>query len=85
MLIFVFLCVFLGIGAGVLFFGLSPDFAPLVTILIVIGSIIFYAAIFIIMFGFIGYAIYMGVKAHKGELIKYPIIGNIIYKKVYKA
>jgi len=25
----------------------------------------------------------MGLKAHKGEYNKYPIIGNIIFKKVY--
>ncbi|MBC8486993.1 MAG: DUF4870 domain-containing protein [Bacteroidetes bacterium] len=83
--VFLFLYIFLGIGAGVLFIGLSPDFSLLFSILIVIGSIIFYAAIFIAIFGFMGYAIYVGVKAHKGELRKYPIIGNIIYKKVYKT
>ena len=83
--VFIFFYMFLSVGAGALFFGLSPDFAPLVTILIVIGSIIFYAAIFIAIFGFMGYAIYVGVKAHQGELRKYPFIGDIIYKKVYKT
>ena len=84
-LVFVFLYIFFGFGAGILFIGQSPDFAPVLSVFFIIALIIFYAAIFIIMFGFIGYAIYMGVKAHKGELIKYPIIGDIIYKKVYKA
>lgn len=83
--VFIFFYMFLSVGAGALFFGLSPDFAPLVTILIVIGSIIFYAAIFIAIFGFMGYAIYVGIKAHQGELRKYPFIGDIIYKKVYKT
>ena len=85
MLVFVSLYIFLGLGAGLLFIGQSPDFAPVVSILVIIASIIFYAAIFIVMFGFMGYAIYMGIKSYRGELRKYPIIGNIIYKKVYKA
>jgi len=83
--VFIFLYIFLGIGAGVLFIGLSPDFSLLFSTLIVIGSIIFYAAIFIAIFGFMGYAIYVGIKAHQGELRKYPFIGDIIYKKVYKT
>jgi len=55
--------------------GLGPGFA--------IIMIIFYAVLFIIIFGVIAYAIYMGIKAYHGGLNKYPIIGNIIYKKVY--
>jgi len=61
-LVFVSLYIFLGLGAGLLFIGQSPDFAPVVSILVIIASIIFYAAIFIVMFGFMGYAIYMGIK-----------------------
>jgi uncharacterized membrane protein len=29
------------------------------------------------------FSIYMGIKAYHGELKKYPIIGNMVYKKVY--
>jgi len=83
--IFAFLYIFLGLGAGMLFIGQSPDFAPVISIFIIIASIIFYASIFIVMFGFMAYAIYVGIKAHQGELRKYPLIGDIIYKKVYKA
>ena len=29
------------------------------------------------------YSIYMGIKAYHGELKKYPIIGKMVYKRVY--
>ena len=82
-IIFIFAYIFLGFGAGFLFLGQSPDFAPLISILIIIGMVIFYAALFVVIFGFIGYAIFMGIKSYQGELRKYPILGNIIYDKVY--
>jgi uncharacterized Tic20 family protein len=83
--IFIFAYVFLGVGAGIFFIGDSPDFAPFISILILIGMVIFYAAIFVIIFGFMGYAIFVGIKSYQGELKKYPFIGDIIYKKVYKS
>jgi len=49
----------------------------------IIMMIILYGGIFLLIFGGIGYAIYVAVKTYKGELIRIPIIGNIIYKKVY--
>jgi uncharacterized protein len=42
-----------------------------------------YGLLLLSILGFIGYAIYMAIKAYQGELCKYPIIGKIIYKKVY--
>jgi uncharacterized Tic20 family protein len=54
------------------------------------GSFIFvfviialYIFLFLIIFAVIGYSIYMAIKAYNGELKKYPIIGNIVYKKIY--
>lgn len=35
------------------------------------------------VFGSIGYAVFLAVDAYKGGVKKYPVIGNIIYKKVY--
>ena len=80
---FIAIYVFLGLGAGMLFFSQSPDLAPLFSVFIMIGMIIFYLALFVVMFGFIGYAIFVGIKSYQGELRKYPIIGNIVYNKVY--
>src|SRR4030095_10441650 len=49
----------------------------------IILIVAFYALLFAFIFGAMGYSVYMGIKAYKGNLNKYPIIGNIIYKKVY--
>jgi len=49
----------------------------------VIMMILIYGGIFIMIFAGIGYAIYVAVKTYKGDLIKIPVIGNIVYKKVY--
>jgi uncharacterized Tic20 family protein len=83
LMVFLFAYVFFGVGVGIFFIGESSDFAPLISILIMIGVMICYAAIFVIILGFMGYAIFMGIKSYQGELRKYPIIGNIIYKRVY--
>jgi uncharacterized Tic20 family protein len=52
-------------------------------VLFIIIMIAFYALLFLFIFSAIGYGIYMGIKSYKGELVKYPIIGNMVYKKVY--
>lgn len=49
----------------------------------VIMMILIYGGIFLMIFGGIGYAIYVAVKTYKGDLIRIPVIGNIVYKKVY--
>lgn len=49
----------------------------------IIMMILLYGGILLMVFAGIGYAIYLAVKTYKGELIKIPIIGNIVYKKVY--
>lgn len=54
-------------------------------VLMIILIIVFVIVLFVVIFGTLGYSIYVGIKAYKGELKKYPIIGNIIYKKVYGA
>ncbi len=51
--------------------------------IVIILMIAFYGLIFLVACAGIAYAIYMGVKAYHGEFKKYPVIGNIIYKKVY--
>lgn len=35
------------------------------------------------IFGSIGYSVYLAINSYKGGMKKYPIIGNIVYKKVY--
>lgn len=35
------------------------------------------------IFGSIAYAVYLALNAYKGGVKKYPIVGNIIYKRIY--
>lgn len=55
----------------------TPDVFQIIIILalaiVVIGFV----------FGSIGMAIYLAISAYKGGLKKYPVIGNIIYARVY--
>ena len=72
----------IGIGLGVISagtFAAGKDGS----LFLIIGMITFYAFIFISIFVFMGYGIYVGVKSYKGELRRYPVIGKIIYEKVY--
>jgi len=49
----------------------------------IIILIIFILITVLIIFSAIGYGIYLAIKANKGEKIKIPVIGKIIYEKVY--
>ncbi len=53
------------------------------SVIMMIFAILFYGALFALIFGAIGYGIYMGIKSYQGELVMYPIIGKKVYEKVY--
>lgn len=53
------------------------------SVFMIIVMIGFYGLLFLGIFGAYGYSIYMGIKAYKGEYVKYPVIGNMVYKSVY--
>lgn len=46
--------------------------------------IVFYGGLILFILAVFGYSIYLAVKSYNGELIRIPVIGNIIYKKVYE-
>lgn len=50
---------------------------------LIVLMIIFYGGVFIIAIAAMAYMIYVALKSYKGELIRIPFIGNIIYQKVY--
>lgn len=75
--------IFGGMSFGLLFAGATKHSSSGPSVVFLIAMIAFYGLFFVLIFGVIGYSIYMGVKAYQGKLNKYPIIGNIIYKKVY--
>jgi len=70
-----------GIGLGILSSGVHTTTMPVFTIIAIIA---FYILLFLFIFGGIGYSIYMGVKAYEGKMNKYPIVGNLIFRHVYK-
>jgi uncharacterized Tic20 family protein len=78
----VIIMVIIGIGMGIISAG---TFAAGKNggVFIFIAVFAFYAVFFLTLFVFIGYGIYVGIKSYKGELAKYPVIGKIIYEKVY--
>ncbi len=79
---FVIIAVIGGVGMGAFAGATGSKEMPVFFIIAMIG---FYALLFGIIFGAIGYSIYMGIKSYKGELVKYPIIGKKVFAKVYGA
>jgi uncharacterized Tic20 family protein len=78
----VIIMVIIGIGMGIVSAGTFAS-GKNGSVFIFIALFAFYAVFFLTLFVFIGYGIYVGVKSYKGELAQYPIIGRIIYNKVY--
>lgn len=81
--IFAFVIVFVVAGAGFGALSGGAGTGKELPVLFIIIMIAFYALLFIALFGSYGYAIYMGIKAYKGENVMYPIIGKKVYKSVY--
>lgn len=85
--IVIFLIILLAVGIllGALVTGvsISQNNESITPVFLGLFMILFYAVLFIILFASIGYGVYLGVKAYQGNLVKIPIIGNIIYRKVY--
>jgi uncharacterized Tic20 family protein len=69
--------VFVSIGSK------NYDNSSAAPVLFGLSMVIFYVFLFAILFASIGYGIYLAVKSYEGKLVRIPIIGNIIYKKVY--
>ncbi len=81
-IVFVLIMVFVAIGMGAISagtFAAGKDGS----FFIIAVMIMFYGLIFLSMFVFFGYGIYVGIKSYKGELRRYPVIGKIIYERVY--
>lgn len=81
-IIFALVMIISGVG-----FGAFPDShhgknGPM-PVFMIIMLILFYLGLFVVIISGIAYAIYVAVKAYQGKLIKIPIIGKIIYRKVY--
>jgi uncharacterized Tic20 family protein len=81
MVVVVIICAVVGVLGGLISKtgGAPPEMGALQIIIILALGIL----VFGFIFGSIGYAVYLAINTYKGGMKKYPIIGNIIYKKVY--
>lgn len=82
--ILVFVSIFLGLGLGVMTAGTtsdSPGFAAIFIVFIIAA----YALILLSVAAAIGYGVYLAIRSYNGAYVKVPIIGKIVYKKVYGA
>jgi uncharacterized Tic20 family protein len=72
-----------GIGLGAMSPKGSHSGNEAFPVIMIILMVVFYGGIFISVFGAMAYEIFLAIKSYQGSYIKIPIIGNIIYKKVY--
>jgi uncharacterized protein len=69
--------VFTGVGFG------SARHASGMPAIFLIIVLIFSVVLILLALGGTGYSVYLAVKSYQGEKIKIPVIGKIIYEKVY--
>ncbi|MEI7483079.1 MAG: DUF4870 domain-containing protein [Ignavibacteriota bacterium] len=81
-LVLVFMIFGIGLGAMTSKGGHHSDGGAFPAIMVIL-MIVFYGGLFISIFGAMAYEIYLAIKSYQGSYIKIPIIGKIIYKKVY--
>ena len=66
-------------------FGAVSDGGEQLPPLLIVVLILFYGGIFLIIFGGMGYSVYLAVKTYQGNLVKIPVIGKIIYDRVFRV
>ena len=78
--IIMFVAMIISGAAGAGGFNNSSPEMPMAMLIIII---VFYAGIIAVIFAGIGYGVYLAIKAYQGKLVSIPVLGNIVYKKVY--
>lgn len=63
--------------------GLGGSYPPPPNALQIIEIVILGLIVLIYIFGSISYAVYLAISSYKGDMKKYPLIGNMVYKKIY--
>ena len=81
--LWVFIIVFAIVGLGLASAGSHAVTGHGAPGLFVLLMVVVYAMLFLIIFGIYGLAIYMGIKSYHGEYVKYPFIGNMVYKHIF--
>lgn len=81
MVVLVIFVAIVGMLAGLINTKGGPPAAPDVLQIIVILALAVVVLGFI--FGSIAYAVYLALNSYKGGMKKYPIVGNMVYRKLY--
>jgi uncharacterized protein len=79
----VFFAIAFGLGLGSMSHGHHHSGSGPMPVIMIIMMFVAYAAFFLSIFGAIGYEVFLAIKSYQGSYIKIPVIGKIIYKKVY--
>jgi uncharacterized Tic20 family protein len=79
-LIFAFIIAIAGVGFGSMKYNQHSTGMPAAFMIFVF---IFIGIFFLAIFAGIGYSIYLAIKSYQGEKTRIPIIGKIVYEKVY--
>jgi len=80
---FVFVIMFVVFGSMAMIPAVGVRSQKEVPMLMMIAIFATYGFIFVLVIGMFIYSIVMGIKAYGGNLNKYPVIGKIVYRKVY--
>jgi uncharacterized Tic20 family protein len=72
-------------GLGITFFATRNQDPGAMSAILIIVMAISIGLIFLVIFGMIGYSIYLAVKAYGGNYIMVPVIGKIIYRKIFNT
>ena len=72
-------------GLGITFFATRNQDPGDMSAILIITMAISIGLIFLVIFGMIGYSIYLAIKAYGGYYIEIPIIGKRVYKKIFNT
>ncbi|MGV8018341.1 MAG: DUF4870 domain-containing protein [Ignavibacteria bacterium] len=73
-----------GLGAGLFATRHASDPGAFPFLIIGITAVL-YIGIFVLIFAFIGYAVYIGIKAYGGEYKMIPFIGRRVYESISRG
>lgn len=83
-ILFVIFLVLILLVSGIGFTALENSGGDSLSPFMIIILVILYGGIFLFVIGGISYSVYLAIKTYNGYLIKVPVIGKIIYGKVYE-
>lgn len=72
-------------GLGISFFATRNQDPGAMSAILIITMVLSVGLIFLVIFGMIGYSIYVAIKAYGGHYYEIPVIGKRIYRKIFNT